>query len=147
MKDKLDLANELASRKVDSDCGENLAIYVPFDNETRAILTKLGYSENEKFPVFDDLIDITFVANDIFPDGNHWSFDGEKFIDFGDLKEGVSECECLDCYWNSSCKDVFHPVWEGTKWCLSDEMVEHLDINNPFKLTPGKKTCPGYSKY
>lgn len=144
MKDKLDLANELAKRKMYHDSGENLAIYVPFDTETKRILTELGYSLNEKLPV-DGLIDIVCVVDDIISDGEHWGFDGNKFVYFGDLKEAVGECECLDCYWNSSCKDVFHPVWEGTKWCLSDEMVEHLDINNPFKLTPGKKTCPGYS--
>ena len=147
MSDILKLANELAKRKVDHDDGEGLAIYVPYDDETKATLTKLGYVEDERFPVSNGLIDITFVAEDFFPDGDYWFFDGKKFLNLGDLKHGVSECECLDCYWNSSCKDIYSPIWGGTKWCLCDSMVEHLDINNPFELTPGKKTCPGYSEY
>jgi len=57
------------------------------------------------------------------------------------------KCNMTECYWNLYNPKREHFNKESAKQCVSEDMEEHCDENDDFKLIPNSSKCPSYKPY
>jgi hypothetical protein len=57
------------------------------------------------------------------------------------------KCDLKECYWNMW--NPKHKMFnnDDSMVCVSEDLAEHFDESNVFKLLPNNEKCPSYKPY
>lgn len=57
------------------------------------------------------------------------------------------KCNIKECYWNMW--SPYHEMYnnEESMQCVSEDLAEHYDESDGFKMSPNSENCPGYLSY